>query len=72
MDRSAKRSEQDSAEAQEALEQMADDSVENVEGAAEQTTARKRKRGYIKKKALLGAGGGRDGSGGIGADGRGG
>eukprot|EP00965_Chrysotila_dentata_P101224 3342669-Pleurochrysis_carterae.AAC.1 len=51
---------------------MADDNVENVEGAAEQTTARKRRRGYIKKKALVGAGGGRDGSGGIGADGRGG
>eukprot|EP00965_Chrysotila_dentata_P005015 164635-Pleurochrysis_carterae.AAC.1 len=72
MDRPAKRAQQDSAEAQEAQEQMADDNAENVEGAAEQTTARKRKRDYIKKKALVGAGGGRDGSGGIGADGRGG
>lgn len=69
MDRSAKRAQQDSAEAQEAQAQMADDGEENEEGASQQTPARKRKRGYIKKKPLVGACGGCEGSGVIGAEG---
>eukprot|EP00965_Chrysotila_dentata_P207198 6183977-Pleurochrysis_carterae.AAC.2 len=68
MDSSARRAQQDSAEAQEAQEQMAD----NLKEAEEQNTPRKWKRGYIKEKPLMGAGGGRDGSGGLGAGGRGG
>eukprot|EP00965_Chrysotila_dentata_P151016 4990728-Pleurochrysis_carterae.AAC.1 len=50
---------------------MADAGVENEEGASQQTTAKKRERGYIKKKSLVGACGGRDGSGVIGAEGSG-